>query len=40
MRITHEAYDMAQTNLDLNIYLEMFTGSFLDSDLTGFIMTL
>lgn len=32
MGITHEAYDMAQTNLDLNIYLETMFTEFLDSD--------
>lgn len=41
VRIMHEAYDMAQNNPDLNIYLEvMFTGPILGSDLTGFLMTL
>lgn len=41
MKIMHEAYDMAQNNLDLNIQLEvMFTRSLLVSDLTGFMMTL
>jgi len=40
VRIMHEAYDMAQKNLDLNIHLgAMFTGSSLGSDLTAFMMT-